>query len=37
MTEKPIPESLVRERGVFIDALTYLTHMFFADKRVAIY
>ncbi len=37
MTGKPIPESLVRERGIAIDALTDLTHMFFADKRVAIY
>ncbi|HWQ41579.1 MAG TPA: Fe-only nitrogenase subunit beta [Desulfosporosinus sp.] len=37
MTGKPIPESLVRERGVAIDALTDLVHMFFADKRVAIY
>ncbi len=36
MTGKPIPESLVRERGVAIDALTDLIHMFFADKRVAI-
>jgi nitrogenase molybdenum-iron protein beta chain len=37
MTGKPILESLVRERGIAIDALTDLTHMFFADKRVAIY
>ena len=37
MTGKAIPESLVRERGIAIDALTDLTHMFFADKRVAIY
>ena len=37
ITGKPIPESLVRERGIAIDALTDLTHMFFADKRVAIY
>ena len=37
MTGKPIPGSLVRERGIAIDALTDLTHMFFADKRVAIY
>jgi nitrogenase molybdenum-iron protein beta chain len=37
MTGKPIPESLVRERGIAIDALTDLAHMFFADKRVAIY
>ncbi|OIO02581.1 MAG: Fe-only nitrogenase subunit beta [Desulfovibrionaceae bacterium CG1_02_65_16] len=37
LTGKPIPEKLVRERGIAIDALTDLTHMFFADKRVAIY
>ncbi|MDQ1252447.1 MAG: nitrogenase molybdenum-iron protein beta chain [Euryarchaeota archaeon] len=37
MTGKPIPESLVRERGIAIDALTDLSHMFFADKKVAIY
>ncbi len=37
MTGKAIPESLVRERGIAIDALTDLTHMFLADKRVAIY
>ncbi|GAA2181411.1 Fe-only nitrogenase subunit beta [Brooklawnia cerclae] len=37
MTGKPIPESLVRERGIALDAITDLTHMFFADKKVAIY
>lgn len=37
MTGKPIPQSLVRERGIAIDAITDLTHMFFADKKVAIY
>lgn len=37
ITGKPIPESLVRERGIAIDAITDLTHMFFADKKVAIY
>ena len=37
MTGKPIPASLVRERGIALDALTDLTHMFFADKKVAIY
>ncbi|MDR2691548.1 MAG: Fe-only nitrogenase subunit beta [Dysgonamonadaceae bacterium] len=37
MTRKPIPESLVRKRGVAIDALTDVTHMFLAGKRVAIY
>jgi len=37
MTGKEIPLSLVRERGIAIDALTDLVHMFFADKKVAIY
>ncbi|MFC3396583.1 Fe-only nitrogenase subunit beta [Brenneria rubrifaciens] len=37
MTGKPIPPSLVRERGIAIDALTDLVHMFLADKKVAIY
>lgn len=37
VTGKPIPKSLVRERGKAIDALSDLTHMFFAGKRVAIY
>ncbi|MFD2113773.1 Fe-only nitrogenase subunit beta [Thiorhodococcus fuscus] len=37
LTGKPIPHSLVVERGIAIDALTDLTHMFLADKRVAIY
>jgi len=37
MTGKPIPKSLVRERGIAIDALTDLVHMFLADKKVAIY
>jgi nitrogenase molybdenum-iron protein beta chain len=37
MTGKTIPESLVRERGIAIDALSDLVHMFFADKKVAIY
>lgn len=37
MTGKPIPESLVRERGIALDAITDLAHLFFADKRVAIY
>ncbi|MFV0480687.1 MAG: nitrogenase component 1 [Campylobacteraceae bacterium] len=37
LTSKPIPESLVKERGIAIDAITDLAHMFFADKRVAIY
>lgn len=37
MTGKPIPAELVRERGKAIDALQDLTHMFFADKKVAIF
>lgn len=37
MTGKSIPKSLVRERGIAIDALTDLVHMFLADKKVAIY
>lgn len=37
LTGKPIPESLVKERGVALDALTDLAHMFFANKKVAIF
>jgi nitrogenase molybdenum-iron protein beta chain len=37
ITGKPIPSSLVKERGIAIDALTDLTHMFLAEKKVAIY
>lgn len=37
ITGKPIPARLVKERGIAIDALTDLTHMFFAEKKVAIY
>jgi nitrogenase molybdenum-iron protein beta chain len=37
MTGKPIPKSLVRERGIALDAITDLTHMFLADKKIAIY
>jgi nitrogenase molybdenum-iron protein beta chain len=37
ITGKPIPASLVKERGIAIDALTDLTHMFLAEKKVAIY
>lgn len=37
LTGKPIPKSLVVERGIALDALTDLTHMFLADKKVAIY
>jgi nitrogenase molybdenum-iron protein beta chain len=37
MTCKPIPESLVRKRGVALDAIADLSHMFLAGKKVAIY
>lgn len=37
ITGKPIPASLVKERGIALDALSDLVHMFFADKKVAIY
>lgn len=37
LTGKKIPESLVKERGKAIDAMADLAHMFFADKKVAIY
>lgn len=37
MTGKPIPASLVKERGLALDTITDLTHMFFAGKKVAIY
>lgn len=37
VTGKPIPEPLVRERGIALDALADLAHMFFANKKVAIY
>lgn len=37
LTGKTIPESLVVERGKAIDSLADLAHMFFANKRVAIY
>jgi nitrogenase molybdenum-iron protein beta chain len=37
MTRKPIPESLVRKRGVAIDALADVSHMFLTGKKVAIY
>jgi nitrogenase molybdenum-iron protein beta chain len=37
VTGKPIPESLIKERGVALDALQDLAHMFFADKRVALF
>jgi nitrogenase molybdenum-iron protein beta chain len=37
LTGKPIPQSLVRERGIAIDAITDVAHMFLADKKVAIF
>ncbi len=37
MTGKPIPKSLAYERGIALDTITDLTHMFFAGKKVAIY
>jgi len=37
LTGQPIPQSLVKERGLAVDALMDLAHMFFADKKVAIY
>ncbi|AJA49854.1 nitrogenase iron-iron protein beta chain [Clostridium pasteurianum DSM 525 = ATCC 6013] len=37
MTGKPISKSLAYERGIALDTLTDLTHMFFAGKKVAIY
>ncbi len=36
-TGKAIPDSLVRKRGIALDAITDLAHMFLADKKVAIY
>jgi nitrogenase molybdenum-iron protein beta chain len=37
LTGKPIPESLVRERGVALDGLADLAHMYFANKKVALF
>jgi len=37
VTGKPIPESLIKERGIALDALQDLAHMFFADKKVALF
>ncbi|HWQ73761.1 MAG TPA: Fe-only nitrogenase subunit beta [Syntrophomonas sp.] len=37
MTGKPISQNLVWERGIALDALTDLAHMFLAEKKVAIY
>ncbi|QFY41505.1 V-containing nitrogenase subunit beta [Candidatus Methylospira mobilis] len=34
---KDIPASLVKERGIALDALADLAHMFFANKKVAIF
>ncbi|MDR3261185.1 MAG: Fe-only nitrogenase subunit beta [Tannerella sp.] len=37
MTGKPIPESLVRKRGIALDAIADLSHMFLTGKKTAIY
>ena len=37
MTGQPIPAQLVKERGLALDAIADIGHMFLADKRVAIY
>jgi nitrogenase molybdenum-iron protein beta chain len=37
ITGKPIPESLVRKRGIALDAIADLSHMFLTGKKVAIY
>jgi nitrogenase molybdenum-iron protein beta chain len=37
LTGKAIPESLVKERGLALDGLADLAHMFFANKKVAIF
>lgn len=37
ITGKDIPASLVHERGIALDALADLAHMFFANKKVAIF
>lgn len=37
ITGQAIPESLVHERGLALDALADLAHMFFANKKVAIF
>lgn len=37
LTGKPVPDQLVHERGIALDALQDLAHMFFADKKVAIF
>ncbi len=37
ITGKAIPESLVKKRGIALDALADLSHMFLTGKKVAIY
>jgi len=37
MTGKAIPESLVRKRGIALDAIADVSHMFLTGKKVAIY
>jgi len=37
MTGKAIPQSLVRKRGIALDAIADVSHMFLAGKKVAIY
>jgi nitrogenase molybdenum-iron protein beta chain len=37
MSGKAIPESLVRKRGIALDAIADVSHMFLAGKKVAIY
>ncbi len=37
ITGKEIPKPLAYERGIALDAIQDLTHMFLADKKVAIY
>lgn len=37
LTDRKVPQSLAIERGKAIDAIADLAHMFFADKKVAIY
>ncbi|MFT3740309.1 MAG: Fe-only nitrogenase subunit beta [Breznakibacter sp.] len=37
MTGKAIPESLVRKRGIALDAIADVSHMFLAGKKVAIF
>jgi nitrogenase molybdenum-iron protein beta chain len=37
MSGKAIPQSLVRKRGIALDAIADVSHMFLAGKKVAIY